>query len=434
MSIGGVANVHRWHRPLCGMDDSSLDGGLHAVHAYMIGEEVVVVRVQHHHVAPLAHLDAADAVGTSQGGGPVEGEGGDGLLDAEVHVDAGQGEGQGDGAGEATAGIEVGGQGHGATGVYHLPSPGVGFAQGEGGQGQEGGYRVPFGQGADAFVGGVEQVVGGHGTQFGGQFRSTQGNNLVGVQLQAEPHVAGGGEQAARLLDGEDPFLAEHVAELGQAVRLHLGHYFADEEIHILVRASLIFFGYGVCAEEGGDDVHAAVLVVVQAAHHLELQQFRFLVQSVAALALHGGDAHLRHAFQQVFGTGAQLDVVAGAGGPDGADDASAAAHDVHVAVSPQAPAELLGPFSAEDEVRVRVHEAGQHAAASGVVVPVVLVVSVSLFAPVGADVGDESVGHLDSGIVQHQQFAHCLAAAGREALRSDEAGVEYNQVFCHTV
>ena len=62
------------------------------------------------------------------------------------------------------------------------------------------------------------------------------------------------------------------------------------------------------------------------------------------------------------------------------------------------------------------------------------LVVSVSLFAPVGADVGDESVGHLDSGIVQHQQFAHCLAAAGGEALRGDEAGVEYNQVFCHTV
>ena len=415
------------------MNHPSFDGGLHAVHTYMIGEEVVVVRVQHHHVAPLAHLDAADAAGTSQGGGPVEGEGGDGLLDAEVHVDAGQGEGQGDGAGEATAGIEVGGQGHGTAGVYHLPSPGIGFAQGEGGQGQEGGYRVPFGQGADAFVGGVEQVVGGHGTQFGGQFRSTQGNNLVGVQLQAETHVAGGGEQAARLLDGEDAFLAEYVAELGKLLVADGGHDVADEKVHIVVRAAPILLGHGVCAEEGGDDVHTAVFVTRQAAHHAEHLQFRILVQPVAALAFYGGDAHLRHAFQQAFGAIAQLDVVAGAGVPDSADDASSAAHDVHVAVPPQSPAELLGPFAAEDEVRVRIHESGQHAAAAGVVVPVVLVVAVALFAPVGADVGDEAVGHLDSGLVHHLQFAHLPAFPGGEALRGDEAGVEYNQVFCHT-
>ena len=44
-------------------------------------------------------------------------------------------------------------------------------------------------------------------------------------------------------------------------------------------------------AQKRRNDVHTLVLVIVQTAHHTELQQLGFLVQAVAALALNGGNS-----------------------------------------------------------------------------------------------------------------------------------------------
>ena len=42
---------------------------------------MIVIRIQHHEVPFLAHFNTADAVRTVQGGGTVQGEGGDGFFD-----------------------------------------------------------------------------------------------------------------------------------------------------------------------------------------------------------------------------------------------------------------------------------------------------------------------------------------------------------------
>jgi len=80
----------------------------------------------------------------------------------------------------------------------------------------------------------------------------------------------------------------------------------------------------------------------------------------------------------------------------------------------------------------VRVHKAGQQALATGIVMPVALIIAVTLLATAGPDVGNDAVGHFHRGIVDDAKFLHLSAATGGKADGGDDTGVEYNKVFCH--
>ena len=272
---------------------------------------MVIVRVQHHKVSFLSYLDTADAVGPVQGGCSVQREGGYGFFDTHLHIDTCQRKGQRDRTGETTAGVEVGGQCYGTARINHLAPAGIRLFQGKGGKREQCGNHAFIRHGTDVGIGSMQQVVGGDGGEFRSQPRTAQRYDFIGMEFQCQSHFTGGGQQAAGLSDREHALLAKDIAKLCQPVLNNGGHDFTDNEIHVIVRASIVFLRHCMRAQKRRNDVHTLVLVIVQTAHHAELQQLGFLVQAVAALALDGGNSHSAHLLQEALCLGAQLDKVA---------------------------------------------------------------------------------------------------------------------------
>lgn len=107
-------------RKLKGLPNEALEDDLaalhhapHEVHAGMVGEEAERRRVEDEEVGVLARLDASEALLKAKGSGGAQGEGGQGFLYREAHVEDGEGEDKGNGLAVAGAGVEVGGEGQG---------------------------------------------------------------------------------------------------------------------------------------------------------------------------------------------------------------------------------------------------------------------------------------------------------------------------------
>jgi hypothetical protein len=394
---------------------------------------MVIVRVQHHKVSFLSYLDTADAVGPVQGGGSVQREGGYGFFDTHLHIDTCQRKGQRDRTGETTAGVEVSGQCYGTARINHLAPAGIRLFQGKGGKREQCGNHAFIRHGTDVGIGSMQQVVGGDGGEFRSQPRTAQRYDFIGVEFQCQSHFTGGGQQAAGLSDREHALLAKDIAKLCQPVLNNGGHDFTDNEIHVIVRASIVFLRHCMRAQKRRNDVHTLVLVIVQTAHHTELQQLGFLVQAVAALALDSGNSHSAHLLQEALCLGAQLDKVALTRSFHRTDNAAATLHNGHIALAFQPPGEFLGTFPAKHEVRMRIDKAGQKALAAGVVMPVALIIAVALLATVRAYVGDDASGNFHRSVIDDAKFFHFPAAAGGKADGSYDTGIEDYQIFCHS-
>ena len=85
------------------------------------------------------------------------------------------------------------------------------------------------------------------------------------------------------------------------------------------------------------------------------------LSKTVAAFPLHRGDPEGEHAVQAGPACGDQFSPAGPSGGFNGAENAPAPGHDLHVAVTAKAPGEFIGPVTAEDEVGVGIHKSGKH-------------------------------------------------------------------------
>ena len=72
------------------------------------------------------------------------------------------------------------------------------------------------GQRRDSLVGDRGEMIGRRRAELRGELRSATRLELVRVQLEAKPGVARGGEDRARLVDGEDTRLAEDISEAGK--------------------------------------------------------------------------------------------------------------------------------------------------------------------------------------------------------------------------
>ena len=68
-------------------------------------------------------------------------------------------------------------------------------------------------------------MLGGDSAQLTGQDGAADGLDLVGVDLGPQAVLQAGLQHLAGLLHREGVGLAEHVAELGDALFLHLGHH-----------------------------------------------------------------------------------------------------------------------------------------------------------------------------------------------------------------
>ena len=73
------------------------------------------------------------------------------------------------------------------------------------------------------------------------------------------------------------------------------------------------------------------------------------------------------------------------------------------------------------------IDEAGQEAVSASVIMPVVLVVTVAVFATVFTNVGDDSFGDFHGSVLYDLQFGHFFAFTGGKADGSYNTGIEYD-------
>ena len=190
--------------------------------------------------------------------------------------------------------------------------------------------------------------------ELAGQLHAPAVRQLVGVEASAQAAVGPGGEDGSRLVDVEGAVLAEHVDPPG--VRCGRREHGAGDEVDVVL-------GGGVSLELDGDDVGAEEgRVLGELAGHREAARLVVDRQPVSALDLDGGGALGPHLGDEPGDVGGELLVGGGTGpGDRGAD----AAGRVGLAGHPRL--ELGGAVAGEDEVAVRVDEAGDHRAPAGV-------------------------------------------------------------------
>ena len=140
-------------------------------------------------------------------------------------------------------------------------------------------------------VGGVDffQMVGAGRVHLDGEARCAGVRKLLGVDARDQATGASGGENFARLRDGERAAIAEDIAEFGQACQGDRRNPALDEQIDVRFGAAAKFRGDNMRAEKCGDDVERMFLVKL--GEQRKNFQFTFPVQAVAAFGFDRGGA-----------------------------------------------------------------------------------------------------------------------------------------------
>ena len=184
-------------------------------------------------------------------------------------------------------------------------------------------------------------------------------------------------------------------------------------------------------AHEGGDDVGGVRLV--QPTHDAQLLHLRVAIEAVATLALHGGDAETQHGVESAPPNLEQLVLRGLTRGPRGVDNATAAVHDLHIAVAAHTPREFLLAVSAEDEVRVRIDEARQQGLTRGVNNGVSRFVHRQRFAR-AKHMRDAAIGHDHCPAFYHMQVVHLAPPLTREAAACHHLRCVLNNQVLHLI
>ncbi|OPZ64588.1 MAG: hypothetical protein BWY83_03161 [bacterium ADurb.Bin478] len=231
------------------------------------------------------------------------------------------------------------------------------------------------------------------------QSHTAVGRELIGVQAQFQSTAPGLAKDLFCLLESEIALLAKHIAELRQAgdARQQRDHF-----IRILHRG---FTGWNRMGAQIGrhqlNGLHAIEIVN-------DLQQFDllFLIQSIAALDLHGRGA-MPQSQGQIAGTDLHQLLPAGlTRGGDCAENAAALSGRLLIAQAGIAQGKLLFPGAGENQMGVAVHQSGEHH----------LVLSVDHLRPTGdlffhrrwrTDGTNDAIAHIERGLFIHSHSAH---------------------------
>ena len=138
------------------------------------------------------------------------------------------------------------------------------------------------------------------------------------------------------MLNGEYSFLAEDIDTFCQLLLRYQGEHLADVKINKCIFPALPLRRDSMCAHKSGYHIHRMSLI--EPPHHTQLLQLGLPVEPIAALALHGGDAQLKHRIETLTPRHEQLLFRRCPRGVRRVDDASTALHDLHIAVTPHPP------------------------------------------------------------------------------------------------
>ena len=246
------------------------------------------------------------------------------------------------------------------------------------------------------------------------------------MDLGPQAVLQAGLQHLTGLLHREGVGLAEHIAELGDALFLHLGHHLLAHQADVLGTVALILGGDQMGTHKGGDHVHG--VVVVQVLDDLQGLQLVVGGQTVAALGLHGGHAKAHHLVQSLGGLLGQLLLGGLAGGVGGGLDAAAGVLDLQIGLAMELHAQLVLTPAAENQVGVGIYQTGGDQVALGVD---------DLSAGggggrTGAHRVDDPVLHQDPGILQDLDLALLRALLGGLALGGGQHTDVFNQNVSH--
>ena len=194
------------------------------------------------------------------------------------------------------------------------------------------------------------------------------GASSSACEPEPQPVARGGLEDASRLVRAEHPVLAEDVAEPRPAVGGHPGELVLDHRPDVRLRA------VGARAELGRDRVRAEVrrhdldrALATELIRRLDQPDLGLEVEAVARLGLDGRDAVAEHLVEPAPAVGEQRLGRGLARRGHRRQDPAAGLEDLEIAGAALAHLPLALAGAREQEVRVRIDQAGRDRAAAGV-------------------------------------------------------------------
>ena len=231
------------------------------------------------------------------------------------------------------------------------------------------------GQQRDVFRRCGHDVIDRHRIERHRERRAAQRRELVHMQLQPEAQRLGRLQDAARLGQIERTILTKYVAEerpIGAEIvpQLHptrprRGQHFSHDQVHVGVGPAAILRRHGVRAQKGRRQVDE--VGSLKHGNRIQLLQLVRDIEPVAGLGLRGGRAVVQHPIKAAARLRHQCLQRSRACVADGADDAAAGRHDLHVGGAADTHLELRRPVAGPRQVRVRVDEAGNDRTPAGI-------------------------------------------------------------------
>src|SRR5580693_3376343 len=241
-----------WLKILRVDDGAAFHGEGAKIHTKIIRDFAVVGHVKGGDVRILANFQGAGAIVRAQRIGGVNRGGGDGFGGRHAHLRARQRQNHGHAERGAGAGIEIGREAHDGAGIDQLARRAViTQAEMEAAAGQQCADDVRECERAN--VRGVDffQVVGAGRLQFDGETGRACVCELLGMDARDQASGASGGEDLARLRDGECAAIAENVAKFGEAGHRYRGNPAIHQQLYVGFRTATIFPRNHMRAEKG---------------------------------------------------------------------------------------------------------------------------------------------------------------------------------------
>ena len=163
----------------------------------------------------------------------------------------------------------------------------------------------------------------------------------------------------------EDVRLAENIAEACQLVQSYQGKHLVDHQLDVRAGAANELVRHFMCAEKGRHAAQWSGLLCF--AHHAQNLHLCFHGEPVAGFRFDGGGASAQEPERVFLRGGEKVAFGSIAGAADGGANAPALAGYLLIGDAGTAHFKFIGAIAGEDEVGMRIHEAGSYDSSSGV-------------------------------------------------------------------
>src|SRR5208282_2602865 len=204
---------------------------------------------------------------------------------------------------------------------------------------------------------------GRYRTKARGEPGPARQDELLGVDLDAEPESERRAQEPLGLADGEESGLAEDVAVAGEPLPRDAGKGVVDQPVDVGIGPGAVLGRDRVRSKEGRHEAKSGA--TSKSGDEAEKAQLALRRESVAGFHLDRGRPPTAHPSEPGAGGGEEVLVRGPASGSHGRVEAAAGAGDLGVSHSSDLERELEGPVAGKEDVRVRVDEPGHDGAAA---------------------------------------------------------------------